>query len=98
MSRLNGKNKVTAINTWMVAVFTYGLVIFNLNESELKTVTRNTRKTLSMYRACSPNGDVDRLYIKRKDGGRGMSSLEHVVRGKENGLYHYVFLLSRNSN
>jgi len=39
---------------------------------------------------CAPKGDVDRLYIKRQEGVRGMSSLEHVVRGKENSLCHYV--------
>ena len=37
-----------------------------------------------MYGAMHPKGDVDRLYIKRKEGGRGLSSLEYAVRGEEN--------------
>ena len=34
--------------------------------------------------------DVDRLYIKRKEGGRGLTSLEHCVREEENSLGFYV--------
>ena len=89
-SKLNGKNKIAAINTWAVAIFRYGAGVIDLKESELKSVDRKTRKTLTMYGAMHPKGDVDRLYIKRNEGGRGMSSVEYVVRGEENRLGHYV--------
>ena len=59
-------------------------------ESELKSVDRKTRKTLTMYGAMHLKGDVDRLYIKRNEGGRGLCSVEYVVRGEENSLGHYV--------
>ena len=59
-------------------------------ESELKSVVKKTRKTLTMYGAMHPKGDVDRLYIKRNEGGRGLSSVEYVIRGEENSLGHYV--------
>ena len=45
-------------------------------ESELKSVDRKTRKYLTMHSAMHPKSDVDRLYIKRKDGGRGLISIE----------------------
>ena len=64
-SKLNGKNKITAINTWAVAVFRYG--ILHWKESELKNVDSKSRKTMTMYRALHPKSYVDRLYIKRKD-------------------------------
>ena len=89
-SKLNGKNKITAINTWGVAIFRYGAGVIDWKESELKRVDRKTRKTLTMYRAMHPKGDVDRLYIKRNEGGRGMSSVEYAVRGEENSLGYYV--------
>ena len=67
-SKLNGKNKITAINTWAVAIFRYGAGVIDWKESELKSVDRKTRKTLTMYGAMHPKGDVDRLYIKRNEG------------------------------
>ena len=89
-SKLNGKNKITAINTWAVAIFKYGAGVIDWKESELKRVDRKTRKTLTMYGAMHPKGDVDRLYIKRNEGGRGLSSVEYAVRGEENSLGYYV--------
>ena len=35
-SKLNGKNKIKAINTWAVAVLRYGAGIIKWTESELK--------------------------------------------------------------
>ena len=89
-SKLNGKNKITAINTWAVAIFGYGAGIIDWKESELKSVDRKTRKMLTMYGAMHPKGHVGRLYIKRKEGGRGLSSVEYAVRGEENSLDQYV--------
>ena len=66
-SKLNGKNKVTAINVWAVAVFRYGAGIIQWKESELKDVDRKSRKTMTMYGALHPQSNVDRLYVKRKE-------------------------------
>ena len=89
-SKLNGRNKITAINTWAVAVFRYGAGILEWKESKLKNVDRKSRKTMTMYGALHPKSDVDRLYIKRKEGGRGLMSVEHCVREEENSLGFYV--------
>ena len=53
-SKLNGFNKVTAINTWAVAIFTYGAGIISWKESEQKSVDRKTRKYLTMHSAMHP--------------------------------------------
>ena len=37
-----------------------------------------------------PESDVDRLYMKRKEGGRGLISVEQCVKGEENSLGFYV--------
>ena len=71
-SKLHGRNKITAINTWAVAIFRYGAGIINWKESELKRVDRTTRKYLTMNGAFHPKSDVDRLYEKRKEGGSGL--------------------------
>ena len=43
-----------------------------------------------MYGALHPKSDVDRLYIKRKEGIRDLMSLQCCVREEENSLGFYV--------
>ena len=43
-----------------------------------------------MYEALNPKSDVDRLYIKRKGGGKGLMSVERCIREGENSLRFYV--------
>ena len=84
-SKLNGKNKIQAINTWVAALLRYGAEIINWKVDELKKTDRTMRKTLMMYGALHPKSDIDRLYLKRKHGGRGLISLEIcVARSEEN--------------
>ena len=45
---------------------------------------------MTMYGALHPKSNVDRLYIKRKEGGRGLMSVEGCVRGEENSLGFYI--------
>ena len=89
-SKLNGRNKVTAINTWAVALFRYGAGIIQWKASELKDLDRKSRKTMTMSRGLHPKRDVDRLYVKRKQGGRGLISVERCIREEENSLRFYV--------
>ena len=65
-SKLNGKYKTTAINTWEVAVFRYGAGILQWKECELKVANRKSGKTMTIYGALHPMKDVDRLYVKGK--------------------------------
>ena len=89
-SKLNGRNKIKAINTWAVALLRYGAGIISWRQDELKSLDRTTRKTLTMYGAFHPKGDVDRLYVKRKEGGRGLISIENCVISEKNNLGLYV--------
>ena len=89
-SKLNGRNKITAINTWAVAIYRYGAGIICWRESELKSIDRKTRKNLTMYGAVHPKIDTNRIYMKRKEGGRGLISVEQCVKGEENSLGFYV--------
>ena len=59
-------------------------------ERELKDVERRSRKTMTMFVALHLKSDVDRLYIKRKVGGRGLMSVERCVREEENSFSFYV--------
>ena len=81
---------VSAINTWAVSVMRYGAGIINWNKAELQRMDRKTRKTMTLYGMHHPAGNVDRLYLPRKIGGRGLMSIEEAVRAEEKGLYCYV--------
>ena len=48
-SKVNGKNKITTINAWAVAVRRYRAGIQQWKESELKDVDRKSKKTIKMY-------------------------------------------------
>ena len=93
-SKLNGKNKIEAINTWAVAIVRYGAGILEWRADELRALDRKTRKLLTMYKGLHPKSDCDRLYIARKVGGRGLQSCEGTVRSEENSLGWYL----KNSN
>ena len=53
----------------------------------MQPIDRGTRKLFTIHVALDPKSDVDRLYIPRKKGGRGLISIEDsfglVVRGLE---------------
>ena len=51
---------------------------------------RKTRKLLTIYRSLHPQADVDRLYVKRSQGGRGLISVEDCVNIEVGSLYQYV--------
>ena len=89
-SKLNGRNKVTAINTWAVAIFRYGAGIIQWKASELKDLDRKSRKAMTIYGGLHPKSDVDRLYEKKEEGGGGLISVERCIRVVENSLGFYV--------
>ena len=89
-SKLNGRNKVTAINTWAVTIFRYGAGVIQWNASELKDLDRKSGKTMMMYGGLHPKSNIDRLYVNRKEGGRGLISVEQCIREEENSLGSYT--------
>ena len=75
-SKLNGRNKLAAINTLAVAIFRYGAGKIQWKASELKDLDRISRKTMMMYGGLHLKSDVDRLYVKRKERSRGLINVE----------------------
>ena len=51
----------------------------NNNNNIIIIMDRKTRRLLTMYRSMHSQGDVDRTYLKRKKGGRGLISVEECV-------------------
>ena len=93
-SKLSGKNKIMAANTWAVAILRYSVGVVEWKTDELKVLDRKTRKMMRTYGALHPKRDVDRVYVARQKGRRGLISCEMCVNSEENNLAWYV----RNSN
>ena len=49
-----------------------------------------TRKLMNMHKALHPWDDVDRLYVSRKEGGRGLASTEDTVDTSVQRLEDYI--------
>ena len=43
-----------------------------------------------MHKAPHPKSNVDRLYISRKEGGRGLCSIEDTIETSKIGLESYI--------
>ena len=85
-SKLNGRNKIVTVNTWVVSVMRYGAGILKWNTDELKSLDRRTRKFVTMHRVLHPKSDVDRVYLSREMGGRRLISCERCIRMEKNNL------------
>ena len=89
-SRLYAGNLIKGINAWAVSVVRYSAGVLNWTKKELKGMDVRTRKLLTMFGVFHMESNVDRLYMKRKEGGRGLISVMECVRGEEIALSEYV--------
>ena len=89
-SKLNGGNMVEAINCRAVTVVRYAAGIVEWTKEKLQIMDRKPRKLMTLHHALHPQADVDSLYFKRAEGGRGLMSVEDSVNSEMNSLSQYV--------
>ena len=89
-SSLNAGNIIQAINSRAVSVIRYGAGIIEWTKLELQKMDRKTRRLLTIYRSMYPQADVDRLYWKRAEGGKGLQSVEETVHLEEISMGFYL--------
>ena len=89
-SKLNGGNLIKGINAWAVSIVRYSAGVVSWTKKELKLMDKKTRFKLTMAGAFHMKSSVDRLYIKRANGGRGLISVEDCVRQEEGSLVCYA--------
>ena len=74
-SKLNGGNRIKGIDTGAVSLLRYSTAFIDWNCAELTQLDRITGKLMTMHNAVHPKSNVDRLFIFRKDGGRGLQGV-----------------------
>ncbi len=89
-SKLYAGNLVNGINAWAVGVVRYSAGILDWTRKDVRAMDVKTRKILTMCGAYRKQSSVDRLYMKRKDGGRGLISVEECVESEVKSLGEYV--------
>ena len=88
-TQLSGKHKILSINSLAIPVVRYSGGIIQWSQSELAEVDTKTRKLLTCHRGFAKLSDVDRLYVDRKDGGRGLISAADCIHLEEASIGKY---------
>jgi hypothetical protein len=88
-TQLSGKHKILSINSLAIPVVRYSGGIIQWSQAELAEVDTKTRKLLTCHRGFAKLSDVDRLYVDRKDGGRGLISAADCIQLEEASIGMY---------
>ena len=89
-TKLSSRNLIKGINTWAVHLVRYSGPFLKWTRDELKRMVQRTRKLMTMFKALHPRDGVDRLYVSRKEGGRGLASIEDNVDASIRRLENYM--------
>ena len=89
-TKLSSRNLIKGINTWAVPLVRHSGPFLKWTREELKQMDQRTRKLMAMHKALQPRDDVDRLYVFRKEGGRGLASIEDTVDASIQQLEDYI--------
>lgn len=71
-SNLNGEKRIAVINTWAVSLLRYSDAFTNLTKEEIRSIDRETRNLLIIYRAY-------RLSSPRNEGRKGLITSKDSV-------------------
>ena len=89
-TKLNGGNIITGINTWAISLLRYCAAFLDWTGAELEQMDKRTRKLMTMHRALNPKSDVSRIYLSRKERGKGLIKVEDTVKLAIVGLERYI--------
>ena len=68
--------------------YTAGIVHWTI--AELENIDRKTRKLMTAHRTLHPQSDIDRLYLPRRIGGRGLLQIRQTVEEEMRNLSEYI--------
>ena len=89
-SELNGKNTIEAINAYAVPALSYGFAVLDWSITELEELDRNTRNLLKTNKIMHKQSSVERLYLPRKEGGRGLLNITKLYKRCIINTFHYI--------
>ena len=78
-TKLSSRNLIKGVNTWAEPHVRYSGRFLYWTRDELKQMEQRTRKLMDMHKALHPRDHVEELYVSRKEGGRGLASIEDSI-------------------
>ena len=89
-TKLSIRNLLKGIKTWAVLLVRYSGPFLKWTREELKQRDQRTRKLMTMHKVLHPRDNIDRLYVSRKEGRRGLTSIEDSVDALIQQLKDYI--------
>ena len=89
-TKLHGRNLIKVINTWTVPLVRCSGPFLKWIREELQQMDQRTGKLMTMRKALDPRDDINRLYESRKEGGRGVASIQDSVDASRQRLEDYI--------
>ena len=74
-TRLNGKNTITAINEYALSVMNYYIGAISLEHADYLRIDEEVRKMLVKHKVHLQPANTERLYLPRKELGRGLANI-----------------------
>ena len=74
-SEISSKHTFETINSYAISALSYEFPVLDWTITELEIFDRETRKMLQQYHNMHSQGDVTRLYLLRKNSGRGSMNI-----------------------
>jgi len=71
-------------------VLRYSFGIINCRTEEIKKIDKKTRKMITMYKMHHQKAGKDRLYVKMKEGGRGLVQIEAAYKAEIINIAEYL--------
>ena len=88
--KLSSRNLIKGINTRTVPLVRYSGPFLKWTRDELKQMDQRTRRLMTMHKALHPRDGVDKVYVSRKEGGRGLTSIKDNVDTSIRQLEDYI--------
>ena len=66
------------------------IITINWTKSELAELDHPTRKVLTIHGTLHPRSNISRLYLPRREGGRGLISDEGAINSEDRNINVYI--------
>ena len=82
---------IIGINTWAHSLVRYSELFLKWTREEFKQMDQRTRKLMTTHNTLlHPRYEVNRRYVPRKEGGRGLTSIDDDVDASIQRLEDYI--------
>lgn len=88
-TKLNSKNLVKAINSYVIPILAYSFGIIACSKTDLEELIRNVRVQLTKHRMHHPRASKHRFMLPRHLGGRGILNIHNVCATEIKNLRTY---------